>query len=172
MSRLARFNRALEAVLSATLAGLVGLLVLVVLWQVGTRLTARANRAFGLNLPLDPAPWTEELASFTLVWIALLGAAYAARRGEHIGLDLIDRWLTPGARRATALCGRVAMLTFSGVLIAGGGLLVELTLALDQRTAALGWPMGAVYLALPLSGMAMASFALERTAAADGIPNP
>lgn len=162
LSRLARFNVRAEAALRPVVAALCGALALTVLWQVATRLTARVALALELPTPIEPSRWTEELASFLLAWTALLGAAYALRRGEHIGLDLLyARFGARGRGRIDALA-RAAVALF-GLLLAGGGAwLTALTWALDQRTPALGWPMGAVYAVLPLAGLLLAAFAAER----------
>jgi TRAP-type C4-dicarboxylate transport system permease small subunit len=44
--------------------------------------------------------------------------------------------------------------------VGGGGALVALTLELEQYSPALGLPMAAVYLALPVSGLIMTISAL------------
>ncbi len=41
-----------------------------------------------LRAPLD---WTDELATLVLVWLAMLGAVVAYRRGEHIRLAALPR---------------------------------------------------------------------------------
>jgi TRAP-type C4-dicarboxylate transport system permease small subunit len=139
-----------------------------VVWQVLTRLASRVVQHFDLGIAVAPSSWTEELSSFGLSWVALLGAAYALRRGEHVGLDLLHARLGVDARRRLDRVVRGCVVVFAGLLVAGGGWLVQLTLLLDQRTPVLGWPMGAVYLALPLCGLLMLSFALERVFAGDG----
>lgn len=149
----ARFAAALDrtaSVLDRTVAMLLALLltamVLAVTWQVLTR------EVLG-----DPSGWTEELARFLLIWIGLFGGALAYRRGLHLGLDLSTgalRILGPGVRHACVLLFAVT------VLVGGGTSLVVLTAELDQFSPALGLPMAVVYLALPLSGLFMAAFAL------------
>ena len=61
-----KVKRFLDKCLEVTVMVAVGILVLDVLWQVFTRKV--------LN---DPSKWTEELAIFLLIWVALLGAAVA-----------------------------------------------------------------------------------------------
>ena len=57
----------------------VAVLVIDVLWQVFTRFIMG-----------DPSSWTEELATFLLIWVALLGSAVALGRGAHLGIDYFD----------------------------------------------------------------------------------
>lgn len=168
MSALGRFNAACERALGSLLALLVCGLVLTVVWQVVTRLASRAVQRLDLDVVVAPAAWTEELSSFGLAWVALLGAAFALRRGEHVGLDLLHARVGAVARRRMDVVVRACVIAFALLLLAGGGWLVHLTWLLDQRTPVLGWPMGAVYLALPLSGALMLAFACERVFVGDG----
>lgn len=168
MNALARFNAACERLLGTLLACLVALLALTVVWQVLTRLSARVVQQLDLPLAIAPSSWTEELSGFGLAWVALLGAAYALRRGEHVGLDLLHSRLGPSARRRMDGIVRACVIVFALLLVAGGGWLVHLTWLLDQRTPVLGWSMGAVYLALPLCGSLMLAFAVERVFVGDG----
>ncbi len=162
MTRLARFNTRLESALGTLLALLTVAMVLVVLWQFATRLASRLATARSWALPLQPSQWTEELASFLLAWIALLGAAYALRRGEHMGYDsLFNGFGERGRVRCTRFV-QACVVAFALVLVAGGLALVAMTLQLGQVTPALRWPMGVVYLAAPLSGLLMIVFAAER----------
>ena len=122
-----------------------------VLWQVFTR--------FVLS---DPSSYTEELARYLLIWIGLLGAAYASARLLHLAIDLLPRRLsgTPGI--VVDLAVSTCVLAFAvAVLFVGGLRLVALTLSLGQTSAALGIPIGWVYLVLPLSGLLIAGFALR-----------
>lgn len=162
MSSLHRLNALLERTLAVLLSTLVVAMVLTVLWQVGTRLYARAATGIDWVPHVQPSQWTEELAGFLLAWVALLGAAYALRRGEHIGLDSLvntfdTRWRARAERFAQA-----CVLAFAALLVIGGGWLVWLTLQLGQTTPALRWPMGAVYAVAPLSGLLMLCFGAER----------
>lgn len=137
-----RLRALLDRVLGAVLAGLMLLMVLNVLWGIFSRQVLGAPSAF-----------TEETARYLLIWVGLLGAAHAAGQRRHLAIDLLPHLLRGDARRRLAILleGVVALVTAT-VLIYGGGLLVRLTLELEQRSAALGAPLGGVYLALPLAG--------------------
>jgi TRAP-type C4-dicarboxylate transport system permease small subunit len=69
-------KNALDRLLETLVMVAVAVMVVDVLWQVFTR--------FILN---NPSSWTEELAIFLLIWVALLGAAVALNRGAHLGID-------------------------------------------------------------------------------------
>ena len=141
----ASVDRAVEAVLVFLMA----VMVVVVSWQVATR--------YLLN---DPSSITEELASYLLIWIALLGAAYALRRRAHLGIDVLVRAMGPKGQRAAAYVGYAVVAVFALLVLVVGGLrIVYVTLALDQISAALRIPIGYVYLVLPLSGVLMMFYA-------------
>jgi TRAP-type C4-dicarboxylate transport system permease small subunit len=166
----------LEAALRVVLYVLTAAMTLTVLWQVLSRLLSRLAVRFGIPALVEPSRWTEELAGFQLGWLALLGAVYAYRQGQHLGFELFYSRMTPAGRRATDRFGAAAVLVFSfGILVFGGLRLVTLTLQLGQTTAALQWPMGAVYAVIPVSGALMALFAVEALiapATAPGEPSP
>ncbi|RUL87855.1 TRAP transporter small permease [Tautonia sociabilis] len=143
---------ALALGLEAAVIGAFAALVLVVLWGVGSR--------FVLNAP---SRWTEEVAIFLLMWVALLGAAVAFRRRQHLGVDALVGVLHPAARLLLAMVGQVLVAVFAlAVLIVGGAVLVRETLEAGQVTPATGLPMGYVYLAAPISGAFILLFAVER----------
>jgi TRAP-type C4-dicarboxylate transport system permease small subunit len=140
-------TKGLELLIIATVA----LLVVDVLWGVFTRYALGAQ-----------AKWSEELARFLLVWVALLGGALAFRSKAHLGVDYFVNRLHPAARKLTAVTAHLVVLFFAGaVLMLGGTRVVSETLALEQTTAALGWKMGYVYLALPISGFFVALYTLQ-----------
>jgi len=150
---LEHFANRLDRGVAALLALLLVAMILSVTWQIFTR--------FVLN---DPSGWTEELARFLLIWIGLFGGALAYRRRQHLGLELLAERLRrtdPGIQRwHRRFIDSTVLLFATMVLLGGGTALVLLTQQLAQFSPALGLPMSAVYLALPASGLTMATFAL------------
>lgn len=129
-------------------------MTLVVLWGVFSR--------YALG---DPSQWTEELAQFLLMWTALLGAPVAYGRKAHLGVDYLVKKLDPAAQRLNGVIVNLLVIAFAGlVMVRGGFILVNETLIADQRTAALGLPMGSVYLAAPISGLFFILYALQQIA--------
>jgi TRAP-type C4-dicarboxylate transport system permease small subunit len=127
-------------------------LVCVVLWGVFSRF-----------ILAEPSRWTEELATFLLTWVALLGAAVGFSRQQHLGVDVLVNLLDPAARRLVALVVQLLILLFScAVMLWGGYVLVSETLISGQTTPALGLRMGYVYLAVPISGLFIVLFSLEQ----------
>jgi TRAP-type C4-dicarboxylate transport system permease small subunit len=133
---------ALESALGWFLVIVMGVSVVNVLWQVFTR--------FVLS---NPSSYTEELARYLLIWIGILGAAYAAGRRLHLAIDLLPNRLHGASRVAHGVIVELLVAAFAvGVLLVGGSRLVALTLSLGQTSPALGIPVGYVYVVLPVSG--------------------
>lgn len=142
---------ALDRALGWVLVAIMAVSVVNVLWQVFTRFVLA-----------DPSSYTEELARYLLIWIGLVGAAYAAGRRMHLAIDLLPDRLTGRARAAVGVTIEIAVASFAvAILIVGGMRLVLLTLSLGQRSAALGIPLGYVYLALPISGALIVWYAVR-----------
>jgi len=157
-----RFCGAVHAILGRVLVVLMGVMVLTVGWQVSSRLLARLCLALDWPVLVQPSRWTEELAGFQLAWVALLGAAWVLRRGEHPSLDLLYQHLGPRLRRVADVLGAGLVAFFAlVVLVWGGARLVQMTQELGQKTAALGWPMSAIYSVVPVAGLLLTLFAAE-----------
>ena len=142
-------RRRVDRVLETTVFLLLAAMVINVSWQVFTRFVLQR-----------PSAYTEELARFLLIWTGLLGGCVAWRRGMHLAIRLFGRdsstpplWAQHVTSAATA-CFAILILGVGGVR------LVALTLQLEQRSAALGWPLGYVYFVVPLSGALLLFYVL------------
>ncbi|MDO6719813.1 TRAP transporter small permease [Psychrosphaera sp. 1_MG-2023] len=146
----ATFISKMDQGLRYLLALMMGLLVIDVTWQVLTRFV----------LP-QPSSFTEEVARFLLIWVSLLGGAYAYRQHSHLGFDLIVRNLS--VKKAIRIyqfsCLLVSFFAVA-VLIVGGTNLMTLTWTLGQFSPVLNVPMAAVYSVLPLSGILFLIYSL------------
>lgn len=142
----------IEKALEFFLASLLVLMVLDVTWQILTRF-----------LPTNPSSYTEELARFLLVWIGLLGGAYAFRKKSHLGIDLLTNALPTRQKLWVQLFTLLLCFAFAAsAMVYGGAQLVLLTLELNQMSAALNLPMGFVYSVIPLSGALICLFSVDQ----------
>jgi TRAP-type C4-dicarboxylate transport system permease small subunit len=143
-------KKVLDRSLEVLVMVVVAVLVLDVLWQVFTRLVLR-----------NPSTMTEELATFMLIWVVLLGAAVALGRGAHLGIDYFVGKLPVRARILTEVIvfSCVAAFSFS-VMVVGGIDLVTSMLVLGQESPALRVKVGYVYLAVPISGFFLTLYAI------------
>ncbi|MDO6446961.1 TRAP transporter small permease [Colwellia sp. 1_MG-2023] len=143
--------KTIDTLLSFTLAILMGLMVLDVTWQIFTRFATDS-----------PSSWTEELARFLLIWIGLLGAAWAYRTRSHLGLSYLVEKQSPAMQKKLAIFSYLAAIVFAiSVMIFGGSQLVLLTLNLNQFSASLGVKIGYVYMIIPISGVLITIYALD-----------
>jgi TRAP-type C4-dicarboxylate transport system permease small subunit len=143
-------KKVLDRSLEVLVMLVVAILVLDVLWQVFTRLVLR-----------DPSTITEELATFMLIWVALLGAAVALGRGAHLGIDYFVGKLPARARVFTEVIVFLVVAAFSVLVMVVGGIdLVSSMLELGQESPALRVKMGYVYLAVPISGFFLTLYAV------------
>lgn len=79
--------RLIDKALAGTLIIAMVSILLTVIWQVVSRYVLK-----------DPASVTEELSRFILIWIGILGAAYAYRQNAHLGFNLIVGVKTAASR--------------------------------------------------------------------------
>lgn len=144
-----RIRSGVDQVLKWLVIVLMGVMVLNVLWQVFTRFVLR-----------DPSSYTEELARYLLVWVGLIGAAYAASQKMHLAIDILTARLHGKSRYYVELFIYLCTFLFALLIMVIGGMrLVNLTLTLNQISAALQIKLGYVYLALPLSGLLIMFYA-------------
>ncbi len=125
-------------------------LVIDVVWQVLARYVVKS-----------PSSFTDELARFLLIWVGLLGSAYAMGKKKHLAIDILPSKLTGKSKKYLNTFISLLIMSFAIlVLVAGGIRLVYITLTLKQISPALGIPLGYVYLVLPFSGILIAFYAL------------
>jgi len=135
----------LDKVLETIVMVCVALLVLDVLWEVFTRQVLKHQSL-----------WTEELATFLLMWVALLGAAVALGLGRHLGIDYFVGKISKGKRTFIDIIVFLLILLFAGYVMLYGGIdLVTRTFMLGQVSPVWKIKMGYVYLAVPVSGFFM-----------------
>ncbi|MEM9884788.1 MAG: TRAP transporter small permease [Bacteroidota bacterium] len=140
----------IDKILGGFLALLMAVMTLDVLYGVFTRYVLG-----------DQPGWTEEVARFLLIWIGILGAAYASGQGNHLSIDLISGKLTDANNKRLSVFVNLLILAFAiGVLIVGGIRLIYITSYLGQTSPALKLPMSIIYSVLPLSGLLIVVYKL------------
>ncbi len=63
--------------------------------------------------------WALEMTVFLFAWLVLLGAAYAVKKGTHLGVDLIVNMLGSKARRTMALAAAAVCVAFAFLMMKG-----------------------------------------------------
>ncbi|MFI2743160.1 TRAP transporter small permease [Zhouia sp. PK063] len=136
-------KKLLDKSLGITLVVLMAAIVITVLWQIFSR--------FILN---SPSSYTEEIARYLLIWIGVLGAAYASGQKEHLSINILQEKLSPKSRKKLLIGINILIIIFCLLaLVLGGGNLVYTNYILGQNSAALHLPLAYVYMVLPLSGI-------------------
>lgn len=144
-------KKVLDKLLGTFLVALMASIVLAVLWQVFSRYVLQ-----------DPSSYTEEIARFLLIWIGILGAAFASGRNEHLSINILPDKLKPAHRKKLTRFIDLLIIAFClTVLIIGGGNLVLVNAELGQESAALHLPLSVVYAVIPLSGLIVILYKLE-----------
>lgn len=149
---LASVNILLSRILQNLLMLVAAILVIDVLWGVFSRFVLGAQ-----------STWTEELARFMLIWIALLGASLAFRQNQHLGVDVLTNQLDAKVQKVVAIVVDILILIFATSILIFGGLAVVLSShAMGQTLVALPLSKATMYAILPISGLLVFSFVLEQ----------
>lgn len=125
---------------------LFGALVLLVAWQVFTRLVLG-----------HPSAWSEELARYIFVWMSLIGIAIAVGEKADVIMDFVVERLPLPLQRATDVIAHLATLFFVVYVMIHGGIQL-VAMAWEQTNPLLPVTQGQLYLVLPLSGVILAFY--------------
>lgn len=109
--------------------------------------TAQVVFRFVLSKPLS---WSQEAATFLLIWMVLLGMAIAQREGANISIRLLTQYFKKYDRLLKWIPW-VSMLLFFAV-IGLGGLEIALTHTGDKSPAA-GIPLWVVFMGFPVASL-------------------
>ena len=101
----ARLAFALDRLLGGALEAVAAALVLAEILILGAGVTAR----YVFHVPLV---WSDELASILFLWLSMLGAVVALRRGEHMRMTGLVSRVGPGARAVLEALALTASLAF------------------------------------------------------------
>lgn len=142
-----RIDKALEYLLVL----LMGSLVLDVVWQVASRYILK-----------NPSSFTDELATFLLIWVGLAGAAYVKGKNQHLAIDILHSKLNPLQLNHMMILINILVAAFClSVMVVGGSWLVYTRFVLGQVSASLQIPVGYVYAIVPLSGLLMVYYSTD-----------
>jgi TRAP-type transport system small permease protein len=101
-----------------------------------------------------PASWTEELAQYTLIFLAFIGAAAVMRDERHIAITVLADRMGKGPRRVLNIINRLLMLPFVTIFTLGAFENMRLNWEVELPTVA--WmTIGYMYLVVFLSGLIM-----------------
>ncbi len=139
---LSRIFHIMDRALNWFLAILMAWMVVVIALQVWYR--------FVLNNPLD---WSEEMGRYLFVWISFLGAAAGVRYQVHLGIDIMQKILSPGAYRYMVLAVNIIIEVFLLVVIYWGFTILKVIQF--QTSPSMTISMVYPYAAVPVGGIFM-----------------
>ena len=102
----------------------------------------------------------EPLSLIFMLYLCLLGAAVGVREGYHMGMLVVLELLPPLGRRICETVSLVLVGAFAIGMVWYGGHLAIVTA--HDNIPSVDLPQGVFYVALPLSGVAIVLFAIER----------
>lgn len=68
----------------------------------------------------SPIPWSEELARFSLIWLAFISSAFVLARGRHLMVDLVSGLFQRRGRIVLECISSAVILACSGMLLPAG----------------------------------------------------
>ncbi|MFS0749798.1 TRAP transporter small permease [Oceanobacillus sp. 1P07AA] len=132
-------------------------LVVAAIWQVFTRFVLQ-----------DPSIVTQEVLRFSLIWVAVIGAAYAFGQDEHLSLTFLRDKITGQAHKTLRWFIDLLVIVFAlFVMIIGGFNIAQATMA--ELSPILNMPMGLVYGVLPICGVIIIFYQIIHISERQGI---
>lgn len=141
-------KKAVDGILSVATAILFATLVVVVTWQVVSRLV--------LN---NPSTWSEEFAKYCFVWLSLIAAALVFGERGHIAVTFVVDKFPRGARKAIAIVIQLLIAAFAVLVLIWGGIGAAQNTWLQNLTA-LPLQIGHMYIVMPIAGAFVLFYAL------------
>ena len=108
----------------------------------------------------QPLAWTEELARLLFIWVCMIGAAVAAKRGAHFSVTLIFDVVPLRIIRGLKIALRILEAAFYSVLTYSAVAVTRV--ASRQYSPSLEYPMSLPYSVFAISGGLMCLFALQQ----------
>ena len=101
-------------------------------------------------------PWAEEVARYSMVWIAYVGASLGIKRNSHLGVEAVLLLLPKGSRIFFDYF-RYLMIILFNVLIAYFALqIIQSQISTEQVSPSLRIPIWFAYGAIPVGSVLMA----------------
>ena len=143
------FKNILDKCIEKFIVIILTIMVIVALWQVASRYVFNS-----------PSTISEELLRYCLIWLAMLGSAYMFGLREHMSMTFLVEKFDENVRCKLSILSEVVIIIFSMTVLVYGGINITL-LTMNQLSAALGIPMGYIYMVLPLSGVLMIFYGIN-----------
>lgn len=148
MKTVASIRKWMDKIIMGACVVLFGLMVIVGSYQIITR--------YFFN---KPSTVSEELLTFSFVWMALLASAYVFGIRDHMRMGFLADKIQGKGRIVLDIVIEILILVFALLTLVWGGSAI-MQLSMQQMTASLGVPMGYIYTILPVSGVAIVVYSI------------
>ena len=105
--------------------------------------------------------FTDELTVMAFIWVSMIGAAVAYKRGAHMSMSFIQDQFKKKNQSWFALFAMICSLLFLGILIYYGVLLVQKQIMLGYKTPVLRIPGPVQSLSIPVGAAFMLIRAIQ-----------
>ena len=117
-----------------------GWLAVTIFWLMGATVFYQFFTRYVLN---NSASWTEEIARYLLIATVFVGAAIGVAKNNHLQVDLLYRYLPPGACRALSTAVDALRIAFFGAMSV---LTVQMMLKMENyQMTVIDLPMNLLY---------------------------
>ncbi len=123
------------------------LMIVAFVIMVGCVFFQVVNRNF-LKLPMA---WLDEAATYSMIYMALIGTEVGLRDGSQIAVTAVVDKLNGRGREIVQILAKVVVLIFSGSVLYSSILMVGKQIATGQTSAAMRIPMAIPYAALVIA---------------------
>lgn len=134
-------RKVIDRIIQFLITVIMAFMVAAVCWQVFTRFVLK-----------NPSTLTEEALRFLLIWVTMVGGAYAYGRKKHLSINLIDRVIPVKTRPLYDIFVQLIVILFCIFVMIRGGLSL-LGTAEGMVSAAIGIPMQYVYVSVIAGGI-------------------
>lgn len=122
-----------------------------------------AFAVLGRYVPFIPDPsWSEQVVLTCMAYLAVLSATLAIRKGAHIRMTALDRYLPSNLIKTLDVIADLAVMTLGVIMLVYGLQVCQSPLARFGKYESMPWLSRVwMYVPVPLAGGAMIIFELE-----------
>ena len=101
-------------------------------------------------------PWAEEVARYSMVWIAYIGASLGIKRNAHLGVEAVLLLLPQGTRKYFDYLRYLIIILFNFLIAYYTFQIIQSQISTEQVSPSLRIPMWFAYGAVPVGAVLMA----------------
>lgn len=100
-------------------------------------------------------PWAEEVARYSMVWIAYIGASLGIKRNAHLGVEAVLLLLPQGTRKYFDYLRYLIIILFNVLIAYYTFQIIQSQISTEQVSPSLRIPMWFAYGAVPVGSVLM-----------------